>query len=215
MSQQPSQTNPAPERPSKEALKASIDRHVARSAETVACIPPQLRTILSKTEENRLMKVQDMDEHPLIRLLLSHYQDSVYWKEVRADLSPAGFNREFGLTIQGPSEWPYHEAIKIVADEAIANKATSVVVIYGSTAQYDAISKVIDSESLVSRVSYLSWQEIYSAMQLVNNDARLIQIVRNRLAEANLVFFVGAPLGVSEVIDQVRAFCDGCLIIFG
>lgn len=56
MSQQPTHpTNPAPvQKPSSEALQAAIDRHVARSAQTVSRIPPQLRTILSKSEaENR------------------------------------------------------------------------------------------------------------------------------------------------------------------
>lgn len=52
MSQQsPHRTNPAPvQKPSNEALQAAMDRHVAKSAQTVSKIPPQLRTILSKTE---------------------------------------------------------------------------------------------------------------------------------------------------------------------
>lgn len=162
------------------------------------------------------MKVQDMNDHPLIRLLLSHYRQSNYWKEERQDLSPAAFNREYGLAIQGPSEWPYLEAIKTVTDDALSNDAHSIVIIYGSTAQYDSISKYLgESDRRRSSLSYLSWQEIYSAIQLVNNDARLIQTIRDRLSGADLVFFMGAPLEVSEVTDQVRAFCDGCLIVFG
>lgn len=52
MSQQsPPQANPTVVQvPSNDALQAAINRHVAKAAETVACIPPQLRTILSKSE---------------------------------------------------------------------------------------------------------------------------------------------------------------------
>lgn len=52
MSQQPNnRTNPAPvQKPSNEALQAAIDRHVAKSAQTVSRIPPQQRTIVSKSE---------------------------------------------------------------------------------------------------------------------------------------------------------------------
>lgn len=171
-------------------------------------------TVMPETDAS--IKAEDMNNHPMIQLLLAHYRDSVHWKEQRQDLSPASFNREFGLTIQGPSEWPYKEAIKAVTEAAIETRAHNVVIIYGSTAQYDAISKFLESGGInTSYVSYLSWQEIYSAMQLVNNDARLIQGIRDKLSEANLVFFVGAPVAVPEIIDQVRAFCDGCLIIFG
>lgn len=157
-----------------------------------------------------------MNDHPMIQLLLSYYEDSLRWKEQRQDLSPAGFNRDYGLTIQGPSEWPYNEAIKALAESAIQQRAASVVIIYSSTSQYDGISKFLEKNDVVThKVSYLSWQEIYSAMQLVNNDARLIQGVRDRLSNASLVLFMGAPSGVPEVVDQVRAFCDGCLIVFG
>lgn len=49
MSQQ--STNPAPvQKPSNEALQAAIVRHVAKSAQTVSRIPPQMRTILSMSE---------------------------------------------------------------------------------------------------------------------------------------------------------------------
>ncbi len=161
--------------------------------------------------------VTEIDDagHPLVKLLLSHYQNFRQWKEARVDLSPAAFNREFGLLIQGPSEWPYTSAIRAVCDEAISLRASNIVIIYGSTAQYDKISKFLGaSESRSNHVSYMSWQEIYSAMQLVANDARLIKTLRDRLASADVVFFMGAPLAVTEIIDQVRAFCDGCLITF-
>lgn len=159
-------------------------------------------------------KVAAMDEHPLVELLLAHYRDSREWKEARSDLSPAAFNREFGLLIQGPSEWPYKEAVRKVCDEAISLGASSIGVIYGSTAEYDRLSKFLASDSRLKHLFYISWQEIYSAMQLVSNDARLLQTIRDRLTEADVVFFMGAPLPVVEIIEQVRAFCDGCLITF-
>ena len=156
-----------------------------------------------------------MEGHPLIELLVAHYQDSVRWKESRGDLSPAAFNREYGIVIQGPVRWPYLEAIKAVCNEAVNEGAANIVVIYGSTPQYDLISKGLGSDpSRDAFLAYMSWQEIYSAMQLVNNDARLLQGIRETLTKADLVVFMGAPLAVTEVIDQVRALCDGCLITF-
>jgi hypothetical protein len=163
------------------------------------------------TEEDAL----PMDEHPLVELLVAHYRDFVKWKESRGDLSPAAFNREYGVLIQGPARWPYLEAVRAVCDEAVGSGATSVVVIYGSTPQYDSISKNLGkNEDRAKHLFYMSWQEIHSAMMLVNNDARLLQEIRNRLTKADVVFFVGAPLAVTEMIDQVRAYCDGCLITF-
>lgn len=56
MNQQPTRpTNAAPVRqPTTEALQAAINRHVARSADTVSRIPHQSRTIVSKSEvQNR------------------------------------------------------------------------------------------------------------------------------------------------------------------
>jgi hypothetical protein len=150
--------------------------------------------------------------HPIIQLLVKHYRDFRKWKDARADLSPAAFNREFGLLIQGPAEWPYVDAVHQVCKQAITEGASSVDIIYGSTAQYDKISKTLyDSQNILF---YMSWQEIYTAVQLVGNDARLLQTIRDKLSKADLVFFMGAPLAVTEIIEQVRAFCDGCLITF-
>ena len=159
--------------------------------------------------------VPSMEEHPLVNLLVDHYRDSVKWKESRGDLSPAAFNREYGLLIQGPSCWPYLESMRAVCNVAITNGTTSIAVIYGSTSQYDVISKNLGKEENRARhLFYMSWQEIHSAMMLVNNDARSLHVIRDRLTKADVVFFVGAPLAVTEMIDQVRAFCDGCLITF-
>lgn len=46
MSKQP---NHSP-KPTNEALQAAIHRHVTKAAQTVSRIPPQQRTILTKTE---------------------------------------------------------------------------------------------------------------------------------------------------------------------
>jgi hypothetical protein len=153
---------------------------------------------------------QDLTQHPFIELLVTYYQDFKRWKEAHSDLSPAAFNREYGLLVQGPIRWPYIEGVQAVCNRTLPNSAC-VVVIYGSTAQYDKLSKRLNSHE---NLSYISWQEIYSAMQLVRNDVRLLQGIRDRLSSADVVFFLGAPLAVQEVIDQVKALCDGCLMIF-
>ncbi len=157
--------------------------------------------------------------HSIVEMLKTHWSEFAEQKEEHADLDPLTFNRKYGLYIDPPSTWPTIEAV--VSTCFGASPEDSVLIIYPTTQSYKDVSKLFSwysenaQASHPSNVSFISWHEIFSAMSRVSEDARILKRIKERLVDANLVFFLGASEAISDVINQVRGYCDGCLIIIG
>lgn len=163
---------------------------------------PPVRAIESTVET---VGVVDSFTHPLYDLLLSYYKDYHTYRELNEDLENNQFHIEHGLTIKVPSRWPLRGAIKHVVNSLGTEK---LLVIYSTSNVYRDMQKAIGD-----RAEYISWHEIFSAMRLTSSDATLMRRVRTKLSEASLTFFVDAPTSIMDVLDQVRGFSNGCLIV--
>jgi len=148
--------------------------------------------------------------HPLLELLLTYHDEFCNLKEENRDLDSYAFNRCYGLSISVPNNWPLYDSIKAVIKHSMESqfpKEPGVVVIYHSSTAYRSLYDVKYS------THYFAWQEFYVAMDRAGKDARELKRFKHMLENADLTIFCGAPVAIPEVIDQVRAFCEGCLIV--
>jgi uncharacterized protein YegP (UPF0339 family) len=86
----------------------------------------------------------------------------------------------------------------------------AVLIIYSDTANYRQIYEVLGNNA-----QYMAWTEIYTAMHRATEDVRLIQHVKDVISNAQLTIFMNAKAAARDVIEQVKKFADGCLIILG
>lgn len=152
---------------------------------------------------------------PFTALLLHYYKEFWALKNSHEDESNLSFNQNYGLMVQPPKSYPVIESVVDLVYEAEREKGDSVVIIYPSTTVYREVADRVDKLKVDTPVHFFSWQEIYVAMDRSAKDVRAIGSVKERLADAGLVIFLGASQSYPDVIDQVRSFCTGCLIVIG
>lgn len=150
-------------------------------------------------------------DHPLPYMLCSYYDEYPILREQNQDLDNLNFHKQFGLCLGVPANWPLVSSIFNLVESIKEDKA-STVVIYPSTSAYNLMYDAFKSTS--KEITFFSWQELYVAMARAGKDSRELQRFRYILQGTNLAIFFGAPSGVPEVVDQVRGFCEGCLIVF-
>lgn len=151
--------------------------------------------------------------HPLVSLLEFYYDNHGPAKEKNVDLDNLNFHLQFGLVIKAPETWPLIPAMSSVVQKAVSgNKSVSIV--YSSTNVYHTLYNEMKSSGVdVNGVTFFGWTELYVAMDRNRKDSRELQRFRNILQSSDLCIFYGAPTGVPEIVDQVRGFCEGCLIV--
>lgn len=150
--------------------------------------------------------------HPVRDLLLHYYEGFQSLKEEHSDLSNLDFHKSYGLSLACPENWPLIESVGIVASDAVDGSNGRVLIIYNSTDMYDQLVKLCPQNP---NMKYLSWQEIFVAMARNDSDVRILQDVKKRISEVDLVFFVGASSALSDVVNWVKNFCSSCLIVLG
>ena len=153
-----------------------------------------------------------MNEHPLTSLLESYCKDFNVLKDQNQDLDNFRFQSRFGLSVTVPETWPLVDSVGKIVEYAGSMPYTGdIVIVYSSTKMYRSLlSTIKDGLPVV----YFSWHEFYVAMDRVNKDARDLQRFKKALEKSPLTVFCGAPIQtMPEVVDQIRGFCEGCLII--
>jgi len=150
--------------------------------------------------------------HPLLDMMLLYFDHFRETKESNEELDNLNFHRQFGLTLSVPDHWPLLDSIQNIIRHSVDSELRRVggdgtVVIYPSSRIY---RDLYDNEQ---DITYFSWQEFYVAMDRAGKDARELKRFRHLLENANLIIFCGAPIGIPEIVDQVRGFCEGCLIV--
>ncbi len=152
------------------------------------------------------------DTHPLVDVLKFYCKESQSDRDANEDLSNLDFHRKFGLHLHVPSSWPMLPSVVNLLMSV--GGRDNVVIIYPSTAVYTSMSDSINDCAVhMCSVNYFAWHELYVAMDRVNSDASGMMKFKMLLNNADLVVFLGAPSTICEILDQVRCFCDGCLIL--
>ena len=144
-----------------------------------------------------------MREHPLTQLVELYCDEYPALREKYLDLPSLQFHRDFGLLVKAPETWPVYKAIEVAV-----NKFTNTIIIYSAASSYrDLYEKFGDD------VKYFSWHEVYTGMMIARSDVRSVHRIKGLLAEARLTIFLDPPNALPEVIDQVRGFSNGCLMV--
>ena len=139
-------------------------------------------------------------------LIIDYVKSQDAFHEENLDLSNRIFHREYGLTIHLPRSWSYLEVLLKVIQEV----SKKTLIIFPSTAAYRRLYE--DLEPARNLLTYISWHEIYTGMQMASSDVRYMQRAKTILSDAELTFFLDPP-PFPELIDQVRGHTNGCLVI--
>ncbi len=145
--------------------------------------------------------------HPLLDTMLLYFDHFREQKESNEDLDNLNFHRQFGLTLSVPDNWPLFESIQNIIRHSLDSGLHNIIVIYPSSTVY------CDLYNEEQNITYFAWQEFYVAMDRAGKDVRELKRFRHLLENAHLTIFCGAPIGIPEIIDQVRGFCEGCLVV--
>ena len=149
-------------------------------------------------------EVTDLLSNVLRKYLIS----SRGFREENQSLSNMQFHRMFGFALKVPCEWDIYPAIKLLCNNYDQEKIT---VVYSTSGIYHK-----SYQALKDDVSYMSWHEIHTAMQISSSVPASMARVKNLLVDTDLVIVVDPPpLSLSGVLDQIMVMCSGCLIIVG
>ncbi|KKN26816.1 hypothetical protein LCGC14_0870750 [marine sediment metagenome] len=146
--------------------------------------------------------------HPVQEIIQKYLSDFETYKSENEDLSNLTFHRTHGFSLGCPEGWPLYESLALICSQT---ENDDIVIIYPSTPVYDKISSYMDENQ---DISYFAWQELFAAMQMVHEDTRYIKQLKNTLAKADLVIFLGSSTAAREVVSQVQASVNGCLLLF-
>lgn len=148
------------------------------------------------------------DSHPMVDMLLLYHETFESLKRQNEEMGNLEFQRQYGLSLTPPSGWPFVKAIQSLVD---STPNCNVVIIYSSASMYRTIYDTVGN----GEISYCSWHEIYVAMHTATVDQRAMKHFKDMIGSADLTIMVGAPFTFPDLIDQVRAYCENCLIILG
>lgn len=158
--------------------------------------------------DNEVCNLLHSASHTLLSLLMKYYNDYDGYREVSESSNNLQFHNEYGLSLKVPKEWNVFGVIDLFIDKLQREHNSAILIIYSNSASYKTLLSVAGD-----RASYISWHEIFTARQLVHTDASQIKYVRSVISASDVVLFMSPPYHINEVIEQVRAFTDGCLIL--
>ncbi len=144
-------------------------------------------------------------EHPLCEMLKLYCGQYNALREEHLDLQNLEFHRRYGLYLHVPASWPVLESMNYIVRNSRISKT---VVIFSSATSYRKVFDLLEND-----VKYCSWHEIFTAMQLASTDIRHVQRVKTMLNDAELIIFVDPPTSLTDLLDQVRNYATGCLVI--
>lgn len=136
-------------------------------------------------------------------------------REDNLDLNNLMFHRRFGLVVRLPHNWSYMDALIKTMKSSTASK---ILIIFPSTMMYHILYKAVDEstidgeEYIAHGLTYISWHEIYTGMQMTSSDVRYMQRAKAILANAELTFFIDPP-PLPELMDQIQGHTNGCLVV--
>ena len=142
--------------------------------------------------------------NPIYNLLESYCAQYNELRERNDDISNLAFHRGHGLCLQVPQEWSLLDA---VVDITKSKRFKTVCIVYPTAVCFRDVDTLLDQ----AMTSYLSWHEVYTAMQMASSDIRHIKRVKSML-DVELVIGLDPP-ALDGIEDQVRGCVAGCLLI--
>ena len=96
------------------------------------------------------------------------------------------------------------------ATRAVAESKGGMLIVYSNSASYKEAFAILGDESW-----YISWHEIHTAMQISPSDPSYMRRARDLLSSSILTILIDLPSTFSDVLNQIRANSNGCLISIG
>lgn len=150
------------------------------------------------------------DRQVLTNVLYGYYHESLDLREYHEDTSNLDFHTRFGFSMQVPEHWDIMSSLSELINIVQEDSSKRILVIYSHSRRYkEAYDSVGES------VSYISWHEIHTAMQISNSDPSYMRRMRALLGDADLTLLLDPPLTLPDVVNQIRLETGGCLIAIG
>ncbi len=146
----------------------------------------------------------------LSNILCAYFRESLNLREYHEDISNLDFHRRFGLLMQVPEHWDIYSALSslLLAMKELQKK--QMLVIYSNSVCYKETFAVLDDN-----VTYISWHEIHTAMLVAASDPSFMRRIRELLNSVSITVLIDLPSTFSDILNQVRADSNGCLISIG
>jgi hypothetical protein len=146
-----------------------------------------------------------IEDHPLTKIMQHHCLEYDALRDNNFELSNQNFHRKYGLIIHCPEHW---EVIKTVHYVVSTLPLCKVALVYSTTQIYRALYTLFGESA-----QYFSWHEVNTGIHAVQTDTRYIDKIKGILSNADLTFFLDPPSDVPYILDNVRGWSPGNLII--
>jgi hypothetical protein len=150
-----------------------------------------------------------MTNHVLYDVLNQYTSDFNSLRDTTGDANNFDFHIKNGLFICVPVSWPVIDSVQGIILNSGNAKWNKFVIICSDLETQKSISGGLEN----SKVDYIIWHQIYTALKRVDEDTRYFKSIKEKLSVADLVLVVGKHDIMHEVLDQIRAHTDNCLIM--
>lgn len=136
-----------------------------------------------------------------------------YWnnypslRDENQSLDNRQFHNKFGLVVKSPWEWI--PSVEKLWEGKSAPEST--IMIYPNSTVYSNLYNVFLTKT-EKNITYISWQEIYWAINTSSKDVRSMQNIKKMIMESDLVLVCCASQVDEDVIENIKTFTNGCLI---
>ena len=141
-------------------------------------------------------------------LFVRYLQDAPGLRDTCLDCDNITFHRENELRIKVPDEWDAANDVS-AAIEKTELFATSILIFYSDTPNYRAVEAVFGRNP----VKFHSFFELQCAIMDAIQDIRPQQRIAEEIKEANVVIIFDATRCSTVVLDAIRQFTNGSLIL--
>lgn len=152
----------------------------------------------------------------MLKDLFSKYIESaVDFRKTAVDLDNVQFHKSFELKIKAPVSW---NAKQDVVDALTLKKVhpSKIAVVYSNTSCYKEFCTIIkDSidEDTDNEIFFMSYYEFHYAIINSSQDIRLQQRIKDGLGAADVVVVLHSEGCPANILNAIRQFTDGVLII--
>ena len=137
-------------------------------------------------------------------------------KETRSDnmdLTNTDFHKVNELRIKTPEKWNVRKELVNAISKTHTSSIPNVYVVYTDTICYLDFSTIVNSVKLLGDVKYGSCFELFYAITSSSQDIRPQQRMKNDIETSTIVVILESSRCPELVMNAVRQFTNGCLVI--
>ena len=147
--------------------------------------------------------------------LFKRYLDDIKAiKNENIDLNNLDFHCKFELIIKAPESWNlFWELCNAILEGNPEFYRESMCVFYSDTDCYRKAVKSLDFEEEDKDIKLLSYYELHSAIATSSHDVRPQKRIQGFLSSSNVVIVLSASQCPDIVLNAIRRFTSGALIL--